>query len=48
MNHMEASAQPFYGMVNDGPENSLMAMMYHASNMKPSQIDGFSEVSQYF
>lgn len=48
MNHMEASAQPFYGMVNDGPENSLMAMMHHGSNMKLSQIDGFSEASAFW
>ncbi|GKE77561.1 hypothetical protein Tco_1543681 [Tanacetum coccineum] len=48
MNHMEASAQPFYNMANDGSENSLMAMMHHGSNMKSSHIDGFSEASAFW
>lgn len=44
MTHLDASVQPFYGMVHDGPENPLMAMMRN-SNIKPSQIDAFGEVS---
>nr|XP_043609263.1 transcription factor bHLH62-like [Erigeron canadensis] len=48
MNHLDASVQPFYGMVHDGPENPLMAMMHRASNMKPSHIDGFGEASAFW
>ncbi|XP_071720195.1 transcription factor bHLH62-like [Rutidosis leptorrhynchoides] len=48
MNHLDASAHPFYGMVHNGPDNMLMSMMHRGSNMKSSQIDGFSEVSAFW
>ncbi|XP_071690232.1 transcription factor bHLH62-like isoform X2 [Rutidosis leptorrhynchoides] len=46
MNHLDATAHPFYGMIHD--ENTLMPMMHRGLNTKSSQIDGFSEASAFW
>ncbi|KAI3511605.1 hypothetical protein L1887_18760 [Cichorium endivia] len=45
MNHMDASAQPFYGMIPEGQEHHLMAMMHRNANMK---LDGFGEAPAFW
>ncbi|KAL7616015.1 hypothetical protein Lser_V15G02693 [Lactuca serriola] len=45
MNHIDASVQPFYGMIPDGQEHPLMAMMHRNSNMKS---DGFGEANAFW
>lgn len=45
MSHMDASAQTFYGMIADGQEHPLMAMMHRNSNMKS---DGFGEAMSFW
>ncbi|KAI3826604.1 hypothetical protein L1987_00652 [Smallanthus sonchifolius] len=48
MNHLDAPAQPFYGLVHARPENPLTSMMHHGSNMKSSQTHGFGEASAFW
>ncbi|KAM0004294.1 putative transcription factor bHLH family [Helianthus debilis subsp. tardiflorus] len=48
MNHLDAPAQPFYGLVHDGPQNQLTSMMHRGSNMKSSQTDGFGDASAFW
>ncbi|XP_076914810.1 transcription factor bHLH62-like isoform X2 [Bidens hawaiensis] len=48
MNHLDASSQPFYGLVHDGPQNQLTSMMHRGSNMKSSQTDGFGDASAFW
>ncbi|KAI7741633.1 hypothetical protein M8C21_017642 [Ambrosia artemisiifolia] len=44
MNHLDATAQPFYGLGHNGPQNPLASMMQRGSNMKSSQTDGFGQM----
>ncbi|KAD0585582.1 hypothetical protein E3N88_44024 [Mikania micrantha] len=48
MNHLDAPAQPFYGLVHDRQQNPLTSMMHHGSNIKPSQTDAFGEASAFW